>query len=861
MLTVFQLIILWLCFISLAAAIKHNVLRALLCSVLSCLILLEMTAIYLTGQWVDHRFLLHLNSRDIFAFMFQFKIETVMFLSGWLVAAVVLGWAATWLKKTTIKTRYLVVVSCFCMALMWWLPGGLIKPIWESIQLRNAQAESINQALQQLDIDPAQYPYPDNIQASAGQNIIVISLESIEQGFLQSPFENLTPHLQSLTKQWTFFNDMPGSEGSDWTAGSLYTLQTGLPALFNQQHFNNNDLFQSSHSFQLTTLVDVLSAAGYNSKYLIGKADFAGMSSILNSLGLEVVSEINSLGRYARTEVGLHDLDLFAEAKLQIEAMRHQEQPFALFMSTINTHFPNGIMDPRLLQKLPAQDSQLEFLIQATDHLLGDFLQHLKDQGLMENTAIYILPDHLLMGNSGPLIKKLKQQPRQLYLLSSSPQEAFAKQPTQTVYQMELPQLIIQGAGIQTNAQFITDFVTTDDTNQFIAEHKIDLAALNNAALSRVDFASGLVIELEHKQLRIQNDEGQSIEVPVRLMQPTEVVEVKFNSDLVQLDAAQISLGEALNNNHIDPRFNYLYLQTFIQNGRIETIKLSNRIDIAIEKSNAPFEFYAADIAGLMAQQQAKLNATQNGANAAVSLTDYGQDPMRFIAHAGGVIGGRKYTNSLEALNHNYAQGFRLFELDIIATADDYWVAAHDWPQWQRQTQYTGDLPPDLETFKALKLWNQYTTMDLAAINQWFAQHPDAILVTDKINHPEQLLADFDYPDRLMMELFSWPAVEQALQLGIHQVMPTGDLLLKVPGNKIQYLKQLGIQNMAVSRRWINQHVMLLRQLSAAGFRLYAFHVNFDAGKDETHVVCRERNFFYGLYADQWDFNTPEKCP
>ena len=52
--------------------------------------------------------------------------------------------------------------------------------------------------------------------------------------------------------------------------------------------------------------------------------------------------------------------------------------------------------------------------------------------------------------------------------------------------------------------------------------------------------------------------------------------------------------------------------------------------------------------------------------------SEYIQDTMRFIAHAGGSIDGHRYTNSLEALNENYQKGFRLFELYIIKTKDNY---------------------------------------------------------------------------------------------------------------------------------------------------------------------------------------------
>ena len=45
---------------------------------------------------------------------------------------------------------------------------------------------------------------------------------------------------------------------------------------------------------------------------------------------------------------------------------------------------------------------------------------------------------------------------------------------------------------------------------------------------------------------------------------------------------------------------------------------------------------------------------------------------------------GYKYLNVLEALDENYSKGFRLFELDLLLTSDNYIVAAHDWKNWRK---------------------------------------------------------------------------------------------------------------------------------------------------------------------------------
>ncbi|MDF7680192.1 glycerophosphodiester phosphodiesterase family protein [Enterobacteriaceae bacterium ESL0689] len=125
------------------------------------------------------------------------------------------------------------------------------------------------------------------------------------------------------------------------------------------------------------------------------------------------------------------------------------------------------------------------------------------------------------------------------------------------------------------------------------------------------------------------------------------------------------------------------------------------------------------------------------------------------IAHSGGEIDGHIYTNSLEALNHSYLQGARNFELDIRETKDHHLVAVHGWEQWAEFTGYTDELPPSLDDFKKNKIFGKYTGIDFADINQWFSQHQDATLITDKIDVPQRITSLFCDKNRLKMELFS----------------------------------------------------------------------------------------------------------
>ncbi len=231
----------------------------------------------------------------------------------------------------------------------------------------------------------------------------------------------------------------------------------------------------------------------------------------------------------------------------------------------------------------------------------------------------------------------------------------------------------------------------------------------------------------------------------------------------------------------------------------------------------------------------------------------------RLIAHAGGMINNNTYTNSLEALDENYKNGFRLFELDIRKTSDGIYVAVHEWEQWKTNTKYEGSVPPSLKDFKNYKWHNKYTPLDINDINKWFCEHKNTILVTDKVNSPIDFSKKFIDKKRLLMELFTWQAVIEGAKEGIN-VMPTWPILSTLKNSVVQALLDLNITAVAASRRVILNNRKLLKELINNHINVYAFHINYDIGKDEKYVICNELNYFYGLYADKWDFKNKLQC-
>ncbi len=117
------------------------------------------------------------------------------------------------------------------------------------------------------------------------------------------------------------------------------------------------------------------------------------------------------------------------------------------------------------------------------------------------------------------------------------------------------------------------------------------------------------------------------------------------------------------------------------------------------------------------------------------TCTDISPNLDKYIAHAGGAYQSLTYTNSLEALESNYAKGYRYFEIDLSGTADGQIVSIHDWQDtWKKYFNKT--TKPTHTEFISSKMNNYLTQLDLNNLMSWFDKHQDAYLVTDIKNIP-----------------------------------------------------------------------------------------------------------------------------
>lgn len=996
--SIIQIFLFILFLIALGLLFKNKILRFGIVFIGVLFVVLQLVSLAFNNNLINYCFYEQINVENI--------ISVKGFFLSYIIGAVLLFVAFLFLFRYVIKkiankqikplflTGMLLVTGTLLF-----LPNGIGTNLYEIVDIKSTKTRSFHTALEQLGIAREEYVSNKEIEATAGKNIIVLSLESLERGYLEPPLTELTPNLGALSRKYSFI-EMEPQFGASWTSASMYTVMTGVPAYFKSS--GGNTIFQHTTASKIGSLGSVLQTAGYDMSYLITKQDFSGMGDMLRSFGFEVLSDDDFDQKYKETHWGIQDKDMFAELKKELLSKKDGDRPFAVFLSTVSGHFPHGVYDERMETVLPKRDSPLEFMASAVDHYIGDLFDFLEKNGLLENTEVFIFPDHQLMGTTSEVLEKFKNQ-RGLYVITTAKKEKVLKGIENPVLQMDLPRMIINGAGIETNATFLSSFISKDKRG-YLSENRGNMLALNEASLDRNTFSDGFRLSINKKQNKavlsaLDGSFKEKLAAPsnnmfsvilftndLRFMSQKEIAhkdtrfpplktgyymeeisnafktsteyaviysvvgdtvhaflkkgpyigimhkgvdEVVFSeSDIAALNSwSTLQPGPEIKKDELFLKstgwksisqygtsriyvglkpmpvkrgLNLLYFDdgeyktyttgTFANEAEtkklLELLKkliVSKKLialvvhDTSVKKlSNYEKELKNLGLPKLseLGYRHAYIGIFQTdgfvektGASsikATIPLKiplspnrSIAQDTMRFIAHAGGAIHGDTYTNSLEALNSSYKKGFRLFELDIIKTSDNVFVAAHGWKQWSEKTGYSGETPVSLRIFKENPI-KEYTPMDIKDINLWFRNHPDAILVTDKINDPKAFSEAFVDKERLMMELFSLKAAKKARTLGIKVLLTDNELMkLEKKGKALETLNALDIHYVAVSRKLLKDNLLFFKRLKSGEVKTYVFHLYkpFDAD----FVFKYELDYIYGMYVDDWGFRISGK--
>lgn len=173
-----------------------------------------------------------------------------------------------------------------------------------------------------------------------------------------------------------------------------------------------------------------------------------------------------------------------------------------------------------------------------------------------------------------------------------------------------------------------------------------------------------------------------------------------------------------------------------------EKIANINGINVAIDvparsinnRVFVPIRFVVESL-GLTAEwnnASSTVNISKNkNENQELSTTSQNIKTEKYIAHAGGRINELPITNSKEALNNSYRNGYRLIEIDMNWTTDNNLALVHDWGNFAKFIGSNETKMYSSEEFKSFKISNNLTPMTIDDLASWLDENQGVYIVTD----------------------------------------------------------------------------------------------------------------------------------
>ena len=249
------------------------------------------------------------------------------------------------------------------------------------------------------------------------QNLIYIYMESMEATYSDCENggdmeDNLIPNLTELAYEgddFTAGETLGGgysATNSTWTIAAMVAQSSGTPlsvALDLNEHGSEINFLPG-----LTSLGDILEEEGYQQLILMGSGStFGGRWNYYTSHGnvtvFDYFTAVNNgdIPEDYKVFWGLEDAKLYTYAQREILKLAENDEPFAVRILTVDTHFTDGYFC-QLCEN--TYDTQMANVIACADRQVSAFVEWITEQDFYENTVIVIAGDH---PNMDPVIEEL----------------------------------------------------------------------------------------------------------------------------------------------------------------------------------------------------------------------------------------------------------------------------------------------------------------------------------------------------------------------------------------------------------------------------------------------------------------------
>lgn len=302
---------------------------------------------------------------------------------------------------------------------------------------------------------------PDNKYKGLGKgkNLIIIQWESLENFAINYKVDGqeITPNINKLLKNSLYFDNIYEQNKNGTTSDAELMANTSLLPISESAYFIQYPWKKQN------TLQRILEKYGYNTATAI--ADKGGVWNWLEnhkSFGAQTIWDSSYFNRDELIGMNITDGSLFRQTEEKIKTLK---EPYYLFMATATSHGPFDLPANYRKLKLPKEidDTKLGGYLQSlryTDKMLGEFLNKLKGDGVLDNSIVVIYGDH------GGINKYYKKELENINFANDNWKQEYLKVPM-LIYNPEIKGEVINTYGGLVDLLPTVGYIMGVDKNDF----------------------------------------------------------------------------------------------------------------------------------------------------------------------------------------------------------------------------------------------------------------------------------------------------------------------------------------------------------------------------------------------------------
>lgn len=241
-----------------------------------------------------------------------------------------------------------------------------------------------------------------------GKNVIVIHAESIQSIVIDKSFngKEVTPNLNKLTKESIYFSNFYSQVGVGTSSDAEFTFSTSL------MPSTNGTVFVNYFDREYVTIQKLMKEKGYYVASMhANNGDFWNRKVMHQNMGYDKFYDKTYYEIDETIGMGLSDKSFFNQSISYIKDIANNNKNYYITMIMLSNHTP--FSDPNVPKEIdttktydvenreiranPIEGTMLENYFNSVhyaDSAIGEFIESLDKEGLLENTVLVIYGDH-----------------------------------------------------------------------------------------------------------------------------------------------------------------------------------------------------------------------------------------------------------------------------------------------------------------------------------------------------------------------------------------------------------------------------------------------------------------------------------